>query len=165
MKIFGRDRILKVAAITGLGLETGPGSDRRFQFFGSVPKPESAISGEAGRTPISVSVVNLVLKAPIPLLMAFQSLQHLLFGLEPIIEFRARLIAALDVEFVSATLNLFFERKRLDRGFPCFRRCRHGITSGQETSTADGQTEGRTDGGLALSAAILIACPAKNVSG
>jgi hypothetical protein len=83
--------------------------------------------------------------APIPLLMAFLSLKNLLFGLEPIIEFRARLIAALDIQFVSATLDAFFERKRLDRGFPCFRGCWHGITSGDDGSTTNVRLEGRTD--------------------
>ena len=58
--------------------------------------------------------------------MAFQSFKHLFFGLEPVIDFRARLIAALDIEFVGTTADEFFERKRLDRGFPCFRRCRLG---------------------------------------
>jgi hypothetical protein len=60
----------------------------------------------------------------------FPSLKHLFFGLGPIIKFGAGLIAALDIEFVSATADAFFERKRLDWGFFCFRGCWHKITSG-----------------------------------
>jgi hypothetical protein len=45
----------------------------------------------------------------------FLSLKHFFFGLEPVIELGARLIAALDIEFVSATADAFFERRRLDR--------------------------------------------------
>jgi hypothetical protein len=79
-------------------------------------------------------------------------------------EFRARLIAALDIEFVSATLDAFFERKRLDRGFHCFRRCRHGITSRDENTTADGRTEGRTDRVLDFLRRIHVALRPRNRS-
>jgi hypothetical protein len=37
------------------------------------------------------------------------SLLNLLFGLEPVVEFGAGLIAALYIEFVRSALNLFFE--------------------------------------------------------
>ncbi len=61
-------------------------------------------------------------------------LKHLFFGLGPIIKFGAGLVAALDIEFVSATADAFFERKRLDRGFPCVCGCWHEITSGLKLS-------------------------------
>ena len=41
------------------------------------------------------------------------------FGLEPVIEFRAGLIASLDVEFVRSMADAFFEGERLDRAFLC----------------------------------------------
>jgi hypothetical protein len=80
-------------------------------------------------------LANLAFLASIPLLMAFQSFKHLFFGLEPIIECGARLIAALDVKFVRATADQFFKRNRIGRGFRCFSRCGHGITSGDEAIT------------------------------
>jgi len=40
---------------------------------------------------------------------------NLLFGLEPVVEFRAGLIALLNVEFIGSSSYSFFERKRLDR--------------------------------------------------
>ena len=41
-------------------------------------------------------------------------LKHLFFGLEPVVEFRARLIPSLDVEFVGSSPDSFLEWKRLD---------------------------------------------------
>src|SRR5713226_2067498 len=55
----------------------------------------------------------------------FPSPKNLLFGLEPIVQLRARLITSLDVEFVGSPLDLFFEWKRLDQGFRCTRRRWH----------------------------------------
>ncbi len=40
---------------------------------------------------------------------------NLLFGLEPIVEIRAGLIASLNVEFIGSTPDSLFKRKRLDR--------------------------------------------------
>jgi hypothetical protein len=57
-------------------------------------------------------------------------LKHFFFGLEPVVDFRARLITSLDVEFVGSSPDSFFERKRLDQGFLCTRRHWHGTTSG-----------------------------------
>src|SRR5438094_211435 len=37
-------------------------------------------------------------------------LTHLFFGLEPVVEFRARLITSLDVEFVGSSVGLFLKR-------------------------------------------------------
>ena len=56
----------------------------------------------------------------------FVSVKRLFFGLEPVIGFGAGLIAVLDIEFVSATADAFFERKLLDRGFLCSNGCRNG---------------------------------------
>ncbi len=42
---------------------------------------------------------------------------NLLFGLEPVVEFRTRLTTSLDMEFVGSAPDSFFERKRLDRRF------------------------------------------------
>jgi hypothetical protein len=72
----------------------------------------------------------------------FLSLKHFFFDWEPVIEFGTRLIAVLYIEFVSATLDAFFERKRRDRGFLCIRRCGHGITSGDDGNTDLVQPEG-----------------------
>ena len=72
----------------------------------------------------------------------FGRAQNLFFGLKPIIEFGARLIAVLDIEFVSATLDTFFERKRLDRAFLCLRRWGYGITSGDDGNTDLVRSEG-----------------------
>ena len=36
-------------------------------------------------------------------------LKHLLFGLEPVVEFRARLITSLDVQFVGSSLDSFLK--------------------------------------------------------
>src|SRR6266705_181664 len=44
---------------------------------------------------------------------------NLLFGLEPVVEFRAGLIALLNVEFIGSSSYSFFERKRLNRGHLC----------------------------------------------
>jgi hypothetical protein len=41
----------------------------------------------------------------------------LLFGLEPIVELRARLVATLQVEFVGSLPDLFFEGELLDSTF------------------------------------------------
>ena len=41
-------------------------------------------------------------------------LKHLFFGLEPIVELRARLITLLDVEFVGSSPDSLFEWKRFD---------------------------------------------------
>src|SRR5207244_1325276 len=49
------------------------------------------------------------------------SSQNLLFGLEPVFEFRAGLIALEDVQFVSSSPDSLFKRQRLDRRF--FRAC------------------------------------------
>jgi hypothetical protein len=65
-----------------------------------------------------------------------------LFGLEPVVKLRARLIAALDVEFVGAVADLFFEWKRFDRGFLCACGCWHGITSGDHGITDGVRSEG-----------------------
>jgi hypothetical protein len=64
----------------------------------------------------------------------FLSVEHLFFGVEPVIELGARLIAARDIELVSAAANAFFETKRRDRGFPCACGCRHEITSAMTVS-------------------------------
>jgi hypothetical protein len=47
--------------------------------------------------------------------MLLPELKRLFFGLGPIIKVGTGLIAALDIEFVSATADAFFERRRLDR--------------------------------------------------
>jgi hypothetical protein len=57
----------------------------------------------------------------------FGSAQNLFFGLKPIIEFGARLIAAFDIEFLSATADAFFERKHVARSFLCRCGCGHLI--------------------------------------
>jgi hypothetical protein len=67
---------------------------------------------------------------------AFRFLEnHAQVPLEPVVEFGAGLIAALDVEFVGSPANSFFQGKCFDWGnlSPC--GCRHGITSGDERIT------------------------------
>jgi hypothetical protein len=51
-----------------------------------------------------------------PLLL---SVKRLFFDLEPVIKLGAGLIAVLYIEFVSAAVDAFFERKVLDRGPRC----------------------------------------------
>lgn len=51
---------------------------------------------------------------------------HFRFGLEPVVEFRTWFTASLDVEFVSSPPDSIFKRERLDRGFLCVPKCRHG---------------------------------------
>jgi hypothetical protein len=70
-----------------------------------------------GRTALSRDHVTLLVPACRSLL--FLRLKRLFFGLEPVIDFGARLIAALYIEFVSAAANAFIERKLLDHGFLC----------------------------------------------
>src|SRR6266852_2627187 len=60
----------------------------------------------------------------------------LFFGLKPVVEFRAGLVAAQDVEFVSSASDSFFAWKRFDWGFLCTGGCGHGITSGDHDSIA-----------------------------
>jgi hypothetical protein len=67
-------------------------------------------------------------------LWLFGGAQNFFFGLKPIIEFGARLIAAFDIEFVSATADAFFERKGIDQGFLCTCGWGHGITSAMTVS-------------------------------
>ena len=59
----------------------------------------------------------------------------LLFSLEPVVDFRAGLIAALDVEFMRSAADTLFEWKCLARGV--FYACggRHGFTSHNHAST------------------------------
>jgi hypothetical protein len=45
--------------------------------------------------------------------------KNLFFGLEPVVNFRARLIAAQDVELVGPATDLVFNGKCFDRGFLC----------------------------------------------
>ena len=68
----------------------------------------------------------LILTSPARIGFLLLCLKHLFFGLEPVVEFRARLITSLDVEFVGSSPDSFFVRKRLDRGFVGTRRGRHG---------------------------------------
>jgi len=52
---------------------------------------------------------------------SFLNVKRLFLSLEPVIHFGAELIAALDIEFISATAEWFFERKLLNNGFLCVR--------------------------------------------
>ena len=49
----------------------------------------------------------------------------LFFGLEPVIELRAGFVAALDVEFVGAALDSFFEGEPFLKAFFCRCGCCH----------------------------------------
>ena len=51
---------------------------------------------------------------------------NFLFGLEPVVEFGAGLIASLNVQFIGSPLDSFVEWQRFDRGFLCMCRCWHG---------------------------------------
>jgi hypothetical protein len=44
--------------------------------------------------------------------MVARAVKHLFFGLEPVIEFGARVIAALDIELVGATADAFLTFQR-----------------------------------------------------
>jgi hypothetical protein len=50
----------------------------------------------------------LAFLAPVRFPWLFLGLEQLFFGLKPIIEFGARLIAVLDIQFVSATADALF---------------------------------------------------------
>src|SRR6266852_8246417 len=76
------------------------------------------------------------LPAPVRHSRLFLSVKRLFFGLEPVIKFGAGLIAVLDIEFVSAAADAFFERKFLDRGFLYACGCGHGFTSTVTVSQA-----------------------------
>jgi hypothetical protein len=52
---------------------------------------------------------------------------NLLFGLEPVVELAAGLVAALNVKFVRSAADAFFEGGLLDRWFLCTCGCGHGI--------------------------------------
>src|SRR5665213_4520985 len=60
---------------------------------------------------------------------------NFLFGLEPVIEFGARLITALNVALKGSSMDLFFERTRRELGFPCRFCCRHRCTSSDDGIT------------------------------
>src|SRR6516164_7452696 len=51
---------------------------------------------------------------------------NFLFRLQPVVELRAKLIAALHVEFLGSLPDTFFEWKRLDQWFLCRNRQSHG---------------------------------------
>ena len=70
---------------------------------------------------------------------------NFLLGLEPVIEFGARLIATQNVEFVGSSLDSFFKRDCSCWGFFCECECRHEITSGDHTCTRNARPAG---GGL-----------------
>lgn len=74
----------------------------------------------------------------------FFGLANFLFGLEPIVEIRAWLIASLDVELIGSSPDSFFERTRRDLGFGCRCWCRHWCTSGDDGITDDVRSEGRS---------------------
>jgi hypothetical protein len=61
--------------------------------------------------------MNVTLLVPVRSSWLFLCVRRLFFGLEPVIDFGVRLIAALNIKFVSATADAFFKRKLLDRGF------------------------------------------------
>ena len=80
------------------------------RFYTSCPASERACSHllQCCRGLKSVSLSSLFLGSA-----------NLLFGLEPVIEFRAGLIASLNVEFIGSSSDSLFERKRLNRGHSC----------------------------------------------
>ena len=67
---------------------------------------------------------------------------NFLFGLEPVIDFGARLIAAQDVEFVGSSPDSFFERTGRDLRFFCRCWCRHRCTSSDDGITDRVRLEG-----------------------
>src|SRR5258707_15398902 len=58
-----------------------------------------------------------VLETPLRIGPFLPSPKNLLFGLEPIVQLRTRLITPLDVGFVRSSLDSFLEWKGLARGF------------------------------------------------
>ena len=57
------------------------------------------------------------------------------FGLQPVVELRARFTSSLDVEFVRPAADTFFDWKRLNWGFCYACGGRHGLTSRNHAST------------------------------
>ena len=55
----------------------------------------------------------------------FSGAANLLFGLEPVVEFRAGLIPSLDVQFVRSAADTFFEGEPFLKAFFCRCRCCH----------------------------------------
>src|SRR6516162_7101664 len=68
---------------------------------------------------------------------------NLFFGLEPVVELRAGLIASLNVQFMGSPPDFFLTRQRLDWRFLSTCGCGHGITSGDDGSIIGDGAKGR----------------------